>query len=353
MRQAIENEISLQKLWLFLLEFRTFALRRKGLAITILVLGILSGIAFSFISKPVYKGVLTFVLENSGKSRLGGYGGLAAQFGLNLFDGGGMFQDEDNIIALIQSRSMISRTLLTKVDDGSELLIDRYLRAQGYQDEWKNDNTLSSLSFIGERSRLQDSVLGFVYHDILKKHLVVAKPDKKLDIVSIETQHVDELFAKQFTEKLLDNVTRFYVEVQTKKSQENVGILRHQVDSVRHLLNDAISGVAISAEANPNINPALQRLRIPAQRRVVDVEMNKAILTELVKNLELAEITLRKETPLVQVIDRPILPLLKKELTLLKGIFLGGLLGGFAAVALLFLQLLHSKSAIGDPDKHN
>jgi hypothetical protein len=36
----------------------------------------------------------------------------------------------------------------------------------------------------------------------------------------------------------------------------------------------------------------------------VDVQANTAILTELVKQSELAKVTLRKETPLIQIIDR-------------------------------------------------
>jgi hypothetical protein len=37
------------------------------------------------------------------------------------------------------------------------------------------------------------------------------------------------------------------------------------------------------------------------------------ILTELIKQVELAKVTLRKEKPLIQVIDRPILPLPKER----------------------------------------
>ncbi len=51
--------------------------------------------------------------------------------------------------------------------------------------------------------------------------------------------------------------------------------------------------------------------RAPSAKRQVDVQANKAILTELVKQTELAKVTLRKETPLIQIIDRPILPLMK------------------------------------------
>ena len=61
----------------------------------------------------------------------------------------------------------------------------------------------------------------------------------------------------------------------------------------------------------------------------MDVQANTAILTELVKQTELAKVTLRKETPLIQVIDRPIIPYQKERFGKAKGILLGGILAGF------------------------
>lgn len=68
------------------------------------------------------------------------------------------------------------------------------------------------------------------------------------------------------------------------------------------------------------------------------MQANTAILTELVKQTELAKVTLRKETPLIQVIDRPILPLPKEKFGKAKGIVLGGILAGFLVTLGLILK---------------
>ena len=65
-----------------------------------------------------------------------------------------------------------------------------------------------------------------------------------------------------------------------------------------------------------------------------------AILTELVKQNELAKVALRKETPLIQVIDQPILPLKKEKFGKAKGIVLGGILGGFFIVLILISRFV-------------
>jgi uncharacterized protein involved in exopolysaccharide biosynthesis len=60
----------------------------------------------------------------------------------------------------------------------------------------------------------------------------------------------------------------------------------------------------------------------------------------LVKQPGLAKVTLRKETPLIQIIDRPILPLAKERFGKAKGILLGGFLAGFLVVLGLIVRRL-------------
>jgi uncharacterized protein involved in exopolysaccharide biosynthesis len=105
-------------------------------------------------------------------------------------------------------------------------------------------------------------------------------------------------------------------------------------------LNGAITGVAVANDNTFNLNPALNVRRAPSARRQVDVQANTAILTELVKQTELAKVTVRKETPLFQIIDSPILPLKKEKIGKLKGIVSGGTL----VLVLTLLVLIFRRS---------
>jgi uncharacterized protein involved in exopolysaccharide biosynthesis len=131
---------------------------------------------------------------------------------------------------------------------------------------------------------------------------------------------------------LVNAVSQFYVETKTKRTISNLAILQYQADSVRNQLSIAISGVAQSNDDIPNLNAARQVLRSSGQQRQIDVQANTAILTELIKNLQLSKLALRKETPLIQVIDKPILPLPFEKFGKTKGILVGGFLAGFLAV---------------------
>ena len=135
----------------------------------------------------------------------------------------------------------------------------------------------------------------------------------------------------------------YYVEIKSKKSKMNVDILQHQVDSIRAELNSAITGVAAASDNVFNLNSAMNVKRTPSARRQVDVQANTAILTQLLGNLELAKVTLRKETPLIQIIDRPIFPLEKEKVGKLKSLVLVGFLAGFLTVLYLVFTALYKK----------
>lgn len=341
-RQDQGEEISLKDLIIKFKGWNNY-LRTKWITISFSILiGGLLGITYAYLKQPIYTAELTFALEEESSSGgLGGALGLAGQFGLDLGSGGGGVFEGDNLQELMKSRYIVESTLLTpiQIEGQSTTLADLYIDFNNLRNKWKDQPKLQRLSFdqnVRSSSRLRDSVLKAFYKTI-SSNLMVTKKDKKLSIISLTVSSSNEVFAKFFAEILANNVSDFYVETKTKRSAENLKILQNQTDSVRRALNAAISGVASSIDVNPNPNPAIQLLKVPSQRRQVDAQANQVILGELVKNLELAKIALRKETPLIQIIDRPKFPLEKKQVGKLRSFLIGSFIAG--ASSLLFLIL--------------
>ncbi len=316
---------------------RFLYLKRKSIILFAILGGVL-GLAISLLVPKKYIAETVFVLETGKKGGASDYANIAAKFGLSIGGtSGGLFQEDDNVITFIKSRTIVAQTLYTSFDQNS-LLIERYLEFSGLKKKWEDEAGLGKLMFhsdVNRRSRIEDSVITFVWKTILEDNLYVEKPDMNGDLIVTKTVFSDEIFSKIFNERLLENVIQFYTQIQTKKSLENVAILQHQVDSVNKHLRTSLSSVAVFSDANPNLNPARQSLRVPSQLSLVQAEMSKAILEELVKNLELAKITLRKEAPLFQIIDKPVLPLEVKKIGRIKGAFTGSILFG------LFVILYH------------
>jgi len=336
-----DDEISLKELFLKLGEWKHYLFSRWKTIVIACCIGAVLGLAYSILKKTTYEASLTFVLdEQKSGGSLGSYAGIASQFGINL--GGISGQDlftGDNIMEFLKSRKIIQGTLLTPVqlEGKTELLVDRYVRFNELDKKWSKKPQLKHFKFIPDTTDvfLQDSLMAGIYKKILKDNLTIEKPDKKLDIIALTVESEDELFSKAFAEQLIKNVSDFYVQTRTKKSEDNVRVLTKQVDSVRRELDAAIGGVAAATEANPNANKAFQSLRVPSQKRTIDVQANTAIFSELVKQKELAKMNLRNDKPLIQVLDRPILPLEKDKVGKMKGIILGGFIAGFLAVLFL------------------
>ena len=306
-------------------------------------LGAAYGLFTEYYKKPIYKGTISFVIENagSGAGSAGQLGGFASQFGLDMGSAGETFSGA-NLQDLILSRNLIQKALLSPVtiNGKTQSLADYYIDFKGFRKKWKG-TLLSDIHFPpGANSELfskeQNSLMQNFHSELSKIALTVNM--KKTGLSTIEVSSENELFSKYFAEALLNVVGEFYITTKTKKSYENFMLLKTQVDSMKRILNSAVSNVAVSIDANPNPNRARSIIGASTQRKQIDVQANQAFYVQLIQNLESAKISLRKETPLVQLIDQPILPLEVSENNRKLAFILGGLIGGFIAMFFFIIR---------------
>lgn len=340
------DEISLKELMLKVKEWYFYLLSQWKIIVLTIIIGASLGLTYSFIKKPIYTASLSFALEDEKSGGgLGGALGLASSFGLDLGGSGGGVFTASNLTELFKSRSMVEKTLLSSVEVNGKIisLAEMYIQNNDWRKSWEGKSNVAKLEFLphgnlDKFTRAQDSVMGIIYNNLIQSSLRVAQKDKKVSIISVDVSSENELFSKYFCEALAKEVSDFYIDTKSKKSRDNMLILERQTDSIRKELNSAITGVAVANDNTFNLNPALNVRRAPSVRRQVDVQANTAILTELVKQSELAKVTLRKETPLIQVIDRPILPLHKEKFSKAKGVILGAFFGSVIIVLGLVIR---------------
>jgi uncharacterized protein involved in exopolysaccharide biosynthesis len=307
-------------------------------------------LTYAWLTKPSYQAVVTFALEDDKGSGggLSGALGLASSLGIDLgTNAGGAFSGA-NLIELMKSRKMVQKALLSTIEIGDTKMTlgDQLLEMSKMKSKlvekgiWKGKQFYTVNAETNQLNLQQDSVMQILHEKVTGSGglLTVAQKDKKISIISVEVNSNHELFSKAFAETIVKEVSDFYIETKSKKAKTNVAILQKQADSIRNELNQAITGVAVSSDNTYNLNPALNVNRVPSTKKQVDVQANTAILTQLVTNLEMAKVTLMRETPLIQLIDRPTLPLKKEKLAKLKFLILGGLLAGFLAIVFLIIQ---------------
>jgi capsule polysaccharide export protein KpsE/RkpR len=349
------DEISLKELIEKGKEWFDYLLSKWKIILLAGIVGASLGLTYSFIKKPIYTASLSFVVEDekSGAGGLSGALGLASSFGFDLGGGSSSVFSGSNLIEFFKSRKMVEQTLLAPVVvDGKTIsLAEMYIQNKKWRKKWMNKPKFATIQFLpnadrASYTRIQDSIMGLMYKKLSKSNLTVSQKDKKISIFSIDMISDDELFAKYFTEALAKKVSDFYVATKSKKARLNMAILEKQTDSIRRELDRAITGVATANDNTFGLNPALNVRRAPSARRQVDVQANTAILTELVKQTELAKVTLRKETPLIQIIDKPILPLAEERFGKVKGILLGGFLASLLTVIFFTVSLFFKKLRI-------
>ena len=348
---ADADEISLKELIQKIKDWVAYLKTKWKIILLAVVLGAIIGLTYAYRQPITYKAVLTFALEEDKGAGGSGLGAIAGSFGFDLGSSGGGAFTGSNLMELMKSRLLVEKTLLNPVFVNGDAisLAEYYIQINKLRENWSEKPSLKNIQFLpnADRSNFtlqQDSILQTIFQSLTGlKSLTISQKDKKVSITNIEVISESEKFAKVFCENLAKETSNFYIETKSKKSRLNVEILQKQTDSIREALNSAITGVASESDNVYNLNPAFNVKSSPGKRRQVDVQANTAILTQLVAQLELSKVTLRKETPLIQVIDRPILPLEKDKVSKLKSLILGGFLAGFLTVLYLVFSSLYKK----------
>lgn len=310
---------------------------------------IIGGLFFVYqqIRTKSYKAETTFVLQNESGAGLGQLSSLASLAGVNvggLTESSGLFQI-DNIIELYTSYSMLKQTLLATSDgpNGKERLVSWFGRTAKYTDTWNElgiDFEIPDDQFVVKH----DSVLKEIVEVMRERSLIVSKPNRKLTILGVAFSSKNEMLAKSFNETLVRLVNNFYLKVKTRKTGENLRVLGVQADSVKRVLDFTLSELAKFEEGNANLNPLRAQARVPLQKIQIDLQASSAVYQEIVKNLEIAKVAHRNNTPLIQVIDKPILPLEHNRMKWHKALILGLALGGVMMVGFYTLKRIYTSA---------
>lgn len=342
-KQIESDEISLKELVLKGKEILQFLLKKWVIIFVAAFIGACIGVGKAGLTEPTYIAKLTFSVENEKSSPLGAYSGLASMAGIDLGGGGGDLFSSDNIMSIMTSRKMIVNTLLSPITINNKkiTLFEYWLAFNHIKDKWAEQPKLAGLKFPlnlnpDSLTRLQDSLLTNIQSSLINTVISINKPDKKLSLIAATCTSTNELFSKVFLESLSNQVTDFYIGMKMKRQKDNVNILQNKADSLYAVMSNSMYRSATLIDQNQNMTKQVGG--VDRQKKQIDIQVASTAYTEIIKNLEMAKITLQKETPLIQVIDAPVFPLEKVRESKSKGLMIGGFLAGFLMVGFLLGQ---------------
>ena len=163
-----------------------------------------------------------------------------------------------------------------------------------------------SVSFPKEYNVLVENVVEFISNNCLK----VERSDGKSNIIKVAYTCINPNFAKEFSEDLVQHTIVYYTTVRTKKISTLVNNITYQLDSVKNLM---ISKFDLYNKENDNFAGSLLKpsLAKESQKFKIDFDLYKTIYEDLNRNLSQANIVLMDRTPIVDIVDKPFLPLNK------------------------------------------
>lgn len=319
-------------------------LKKMKLQVFLIVLAsVLSGALVAYLSKPSYLASSTVMLESSKAG--GGMSSavaLASQFGL-LSGGGSSAMNEDKLLEIVKSETITKSALLQKATIGNkeDLLVNHFIDVFEYRKIWKSDSMLNNFSFKKsyeeneELSKQESGVLKGINSEIQTRCLKAEK--SKSGIIKINILSPSEEFSKCLNEQIVKSLISFYTDRITAKGRKNVFIIEKRVDSIANSLRDAEFALARWKDGSNQLVKVQGMITEIKLRR--NVEVCNSMYVEGVKQLEIAKFTLLDETPFLQIIDHPDLPLnASGRISIIKGVVSGSFVGLLIAGIVVWLR---------------
>lgn len=345
-----ENEVSISDFFR-LVKRVTSLIRKKVYTIFFIAfLGGISGIIYAYFQPVTYSAKMTFVVED-GKSSTSGLGGLASiagQFGVDLGGNNSGVLSGDNIMLYFKSQSLIKEVLLDKFDSLSNTSIaDQYIKVYKLNSKWAENGVGENFKIFkrninNKEYRKQDSILINIISDIQKNNLTISKTDKKGTFIDVVSSMRNEKLSKVFCEKIVNIAISRYLNIKTERQRVTVEKLQKRVDSIGLLLNarTQTSANLQTSMSTMDINPLYKTNSLISNEVTLrDKTLLATIFASVTQNLEIAKFTLSQETPVIQIIDTPLEPLIVKKSSKI----LSGLSAAFASVFFYIFLILYKE----------
>jgi hypothetical protein len=298
---------------------------------------------------PTYSAELTFMVNEDDGGGLGAVGGLLGQFGLGGGGGGGKY-NIDKMLELSRSRKIMEQVLFEKreVEGKMDYLANHMLRIYELREKWAKDNPdLADFSFRHSEVETFDMserrIMKILYRMIVGNEspggLLTTSYGKKSGIINMACVTESEDFSILITDITFEKLSDFYVLKTIEKQKKTHELIEAKVDSVENLLHTKEYALASFKDTHHGLWTSKNNLKEKQLMR--DVEILNILYGETLRNLEIADFSLKSKTPFVQLIDTPISPLKKNKQSLLFDLIVGGILGGILGACIVIARKLY------------
>jgi len=335
--------------------FRELRFRWKFLFIIAFVFAIYFGTK-AFIAKPDYTATLTFMINKNDAGGIGSVTAILGRFGFgNKADG-----NKDKIIQLNKSRRIIEKAVFKKVkinDDENYLAnhiinyldsLDKWATVPWYRKPFAKPNPLKGFHFVSDditmfgdtaNSALKNIYFNLIGNNKTGKGMMTNGYDEDSGILHISVTTHNPVLSIELTNSIFDNLSEFYIEKSIEKQKATYDIIKMKTDSILNLLKKKEVELAAFEDRSHGLFSSRSKLKELRLKR--DVQKLSLMYGESIKNLEIADFTVKNKTPFVQAIDRPLFPIKGEKSSTIKSFIFGGILGLFLGIIFIILLKIY------------
>ena len=290
-----------------------------------------------FIQTPEFESTAKILLPENKLNNMGSIAGLASQFGVNVPMGGA------------NSADLSSPTLYPELMK-SRTFADKILYKEFYIEKFsKKLKLINILTLTNEQTNLKKDVLIEIAVDKLNSQVLQYEKDPLSAFSTIKVKTFDPQFSKDLADAVLielEKLNRFF---KTQTTNEKVNFIEERINSVKIDLDISEKKLKEFNEKNRQISsPALE---LAQERLSRDLDVQRGIYLTLKQQLELAKIEQIQEVSIVQILDRPVIPLAPSNKNTFLAVILSFILGICFSITIAFTRSYLNNSDVDERKK--
>ena len=333
-----DSELSFPELIAIIKEYVQYLLQKKWWIILFAGVVTACSVTFELLKKPLYTANYQFlVTENEGGG--GGVSAILGQFGMMSGDNGGSV-NQGRLLLIGKSYPILSQLILEDAvfEGNRDKLASHIIRTQNLDSSW------IAVINKGPKTNSPIDTTTLTYNSVMKSlvsYIVNTKNptffnlgiDKKTGVLKITFSSKSAELSWILTTRLYDLLSNHYIEKTTGSQKHNYELLTHKKDSVYRLLVSAERSFAKTTDRSRGFVLAQDQVSAIEKRRKIGIY--NQMYAELLTRQQTAEFMLLTSTPIFQVLDYPILPLINGNTFKLLNVII------FSIVGLLFISLVY------------
>lgn len=332
-----DDEITLKELILKIKEYAWEVWKSKFIVVLFGALGLVFFLYKHYNTPVTYSAETRFIVEGSGGMG-GGIAGLLGQFGIRRDSKVNPYKIQE----VAKSSKIIQKIIFNKIND--TLIANKIIDLYDYHKAWeKNPNeelhgfyfTQTDLSkFSNTENIVMKAILGkIIGGPNAKDPLLSVGFDEDSGIFNISFTTEDPDLSMQMEKDLYTEIRIFFEESIVANQAATVKILQAKADSIQNLINNKTYAAASIQDRSLGLISNVQGVR--GDRLQKEATVLTTALAEVIRSLEMADISLKDVQPMFLQIDESLPPLRGSESSIIMAVLKGGIFGFMLALTFI------------------